>query len=812
MSKEQSASSGSQSHDSSPDSKAPRKKPPVTQSPDTGQSNPAAGASHAADLSTAPALRVSNEKMGEGIDTQGVEATVEHTVQSTVESSAIQAIIHGYHGAPFSVLGPHLVEEQGVGILSIRAFRPLDQSVEVVEADGRRTPMQKIDPAGFFEARLSHHSAPVAYQLAVYDAAGHEYLLDDPYRFPPLLTDYDLYLFGEGNFLYIYEKLGAHPRTVDGVSGVNFAVWAPNAERVSVVGPFNGWDKRVHPLQRNSAVGVWELFVPGLPLGMHYKYSVKSRFFNYEVDKADPFGFYSEMRPSTDSRVWDLTQYRWNDAQWVADRTQRQALDQPLNIYEVHLGSWRRVPEDNGFLSYRDLAHQLVDYAQQMGYTHLELLPITEHPFDGSWGYQTTGYFAPTSRFGNPDEFKYFVDYCHHHGIGVILDWVPAHFPRDAHGLAYFDGTHLYEHSDPRQGEHRDWGTKIFNFGRNEVRNFLVSSALFWLKEYHLDGLRVDAVASMLYLDYSREAGEWIPNRYGGRENLEAIDFIRRFNEIVHEEVPGVLTIAEESTSWPMVTRPTYMGGLGFDLKWNMGWMHDILAYMQLDPIYRRYQQSQLTFSLIYAFTENFVLPFSHDEIVHLKRSMLDKMPGDLWRKFANLRALYGYMTAHPGKKLLFMSDEFGQWREWNEDQSLDWHLLQQTEHQQLQHYVADLNRLYQQEPALHQIDGSWEGFEWIDLGDAEQSIISFVRRGHNPADNIVVVCNFTPIPRLHYRVGLPTSGVYHELMNSDRHEYGGSGVGNTSVEAESLPWQRGTYSAPLNLPPLGVIFLKVKP
>jgi 1,4-alpha-glucan branching enzyme len=733
--------------------------------------------------------------------------------QATVDQAEIQALVHGDHGAPFSILGPHVIEIGKEPALAIRAFRPLDATVFVVDANGQRTEMQRVDKAGFFEAILPHQAPDFRYTLVVVDAAGHEFELEDPYRFPPLLTDYDLYLFGEGNFYYCYEKFGAHPTTIDGVPGVNFAVWAPNAQRVSLVGPFNGWDNRAHPMRRHEQMGVWELFFPHLPVGMQYKYAVRSHFLGYEVDKADPYGFYAEVRPSTDSRVWDINQYGWHDDGWLAARPQRQALDQPLNIYEVHLGSWRRVPETNGFLSYRDLAHQLVEYAQQLGYTHLELLPITEHPYDGSWGYQTTGYFAPTSRFGNPDDFKYFVDYCHQNGIGVILDWVPAHFPRDAHGLAFFDGTHLFEHSDPRQGEHQDWGTKIFNFGRNEVRNFLISSALFWLKEYHLDGLRVDAVSSMLYLDFSREAGQWVPNRFGGRENLDAIDFIRRFNEVTHDTVPGILTIAEESTSWPMTTRPTYMGGLGFDLKWNMGWMHDMLSYMEKDPIFRRFHQNQITFSLMYAFHENFVLPFSHDEVVHLKRSMLDKMPGDVWRKYANLRALYGYMTGHPGKKLLFMGQEFGQWSEWNEARSLDWHLLQWPDHQQLQRYVADLNHLYQHEAALYRIDNSWEGFQWIDISDADQSIISFVRRSENPADSIVVVCNFTPVPRHNYRVGLPAEGRYRELINSDRREYGGSGVGNHDpIAAEALPWQSCNFSAPLHLPPLGVIFLKVVP
>jgi 1,4-alpha-glucan branching enzyme len=742
---------------------------------------------------------------------------VTHLDHPTVDQADIHALVNGYHGAPFAILGPHTIELDGVIQTAIRAFRPLDDAVFVVDGNGQRTPMKKWDDAGFFEAILPPQEPTFRYTLVVVDGEGNEYELEDPYRFPPLLTDYDLYLFGEGNFFYAYEKLGAHPTIIDGVPGVNFAVWAPNALRVSVMGPFNGWDNRVNPMRRHEQSGVWELFIPHLPMGTHYKYAVRSRFMNYEVDKADPFGFYAEMRPSTDSRVWDIYSYEWHDDAWLAERSQRQALDQPLNIYEVHLGSWRRVPENNGFLSYRDLAHQLVEYAKMMGYTHLELLPITEHPYDGSWGYQTTGYFAPTSRFGNPDDFKYFVDYCHQNGIGVILDWVPAHFPRDAHGLAFFDGTHLYEHSDPRQGEHQDWGTKIFNFGRNEVRNFLISSALFWLKEYHLDGLRVDAVSSMLYLDFSREDGQWVPNRFGGRENLDAIDFIRRFNEVTHATVPGILTIAEESTSWPMTTKPTYMGGLGFDYKWNMGWMHDMLSYMQKDPIHRRFHQNQITFSLMYAFTENFVLPFSHDEVVHLKRSMLDKMPGDVWRKYANLRALYAYMTSHPGKKLLFMGQEFGQWTEWNEARSLDWHLLQWQDHQQLQRFVADLNQIYLREPALHRIDNSWEGFQWIDISDAERSIISFMRRSgtqdEHIADTIVVVCNFTPVPRYNYRVGLPQNGNYVEILNSDRREYGGSGVGNyQQVAAETLPWQSCNYSAPFNLPPLGVIYLKVVP
>lgn len=732
-------------------------------------------------------------------------------VSSTASSAELDAIVGGYHGAPYDILGPHLVTEAARTFLVVRAFRPLDAQVTLLDlATEQRHPLTRTHEDGIFEAHFRDRAEPFAYRLLVTDQNGTEHDLEDPYRFPLQLNDYDLHLFGEGNLFEAYDKFGAHPRSIDGVAGVHFAVWAPNAQRVSVIGPFNEWDTRAHPMQRRGEVGVWEIFIPNLPIGMVYKYNILSQFMGYAVDKSDPYGFFAEVRPHTGSRIWDLEQYEWQDHEWMETRAERQALDQPLNIYEVHLGSWRRVPHDNGFLAYRDLAHQLVDYAQQMGYTHIELLPITEHPYDGSWGYQCTGYFAPTSRFGTPDDFMYFVDYCHQQGIGVILDWVPAHFPKDAHGLAFFDGSHLYEHADPRQGEQPDWGTKVFNFGRNEVRNFLLNSALFWLKKYHIDGLRVDAVASMLYLDFGRQEGDWLPNRYGGRENLEAIDFIRRFNELTHAEAPGTLTIAEESTSWPMVTRPTYTGGLGFDLKWNMGWMNDMLSYIQKDPIHRSYYQNQISFGLMYAFSENFVLPFSHDEVVHLKRAMLDKMPGDLWRKFANLRLLYGYMIGHPGKKLLFMGGEFGQWREWNEAQSLDWHLLTLPEHRQLQQFVAQLNHLYRAEPALHAVETSWEGFQWIDLSDAAQSVISFCRRAHDPDDLLVFVCNFTPVPRWGYRVGLPKAGSYQEVLNSDWPQFGGSGVENSAlIHAEDYPWQHCNWSAPLNLPPLGVTILQ---
>ncbi len=635
-------------------------------------------------------------------------------------------------------------------------------------------------------------------------------------------TDDEAYLFGEGNFLYCYRKFGAHFRTVEGVSGVQFSVWAPNAQGVSVIGRFNGWDARAHPMQSHRE-GIWELFIPASPdaatdgthrarleAGSEYKYSIQLPLVDIRFDKSDPYGFFAEYPPGTASRIWPMDSYPWGDGEWVDNRASRQALDQPLNIYEVHLSSWRRNPEDNRVLGYRQLAHQLVDYLTEMGYTHVELMPVTEHPFEGSWGYQSLGYFAPTCRFGTPDDFKYFVDHCHQNGIGVILDWVPAHFPKDAHGLAYFDGAALYEYEDPRRGDHPDWGTKIFDYGRNEVRNFLVASALFWAEEYHIDGLRVDAVASMLYLDYSREGAEWIPNQHGGHENLDAISLLRKTNEVLHERVPGVLTIAEESSIWPMVSRPTYTGGLGFDYKWNMGWMNDTLNFFEMDPLFRRYNHHLITYSLSYAFSENFILPLSHDEVVHLKGSMLDKMPGDLWQKFAHLRLLYGFMNAHPGKKLLFMGGEFGQWREWTEIFSLDWHLLEQEEHRQLQRFVRDSNRLYCHETALHQSDASLGGFQWIDYQDVDHSITSFVRSDAEGDSCIVVVCNFTPVPRRGYRVGLPGPGRYHQILNSDWPIYGGSGVDNPiPLEAEEIPWQSASWSTLMELPPLGVLFWK---
>lgn len=625
---------------------------------------------------------------------------------------------------------------------------------------------------------------------------------------PTLLTADDLYLFNEGAHLRIWEKLGAHPMEVDGQAGTYFAVWAPNAERVAVIGDFNGWDRSANPLRPRDRSGIWEGWVPGVGKGALYKYHIVSRYRHYTVDRADPVGFMHEEPPRTASVVWDLG-YEWRDAEWMERRARRAPLDEPMSIYEVHLGSWMRGPE-NRFLSYREVAHKLADYVTEMGFTHVELLPVMEHPFYGSWGYQVTGYFAPTRRYGEPQDFMYLIDHLHQRGIGVILDWVPSHFPSDQHGLAYFDGTELYEHADPRKGFHPDWSSLIFNYGRNEVRSFLLSSALFWLDVYHADGLRVDAVASMLYLDYSRKEGEWIPNIYGGRENLEAIYFLRRLNQEVHGQYPGTVTIAEESTSWPMVSRPVYLGGLGFTMKWDMGWMHDTRRYMSRDPIYRKWQHNDLTFRMLYAWHENFVLPLSHDEVVHGKGSLLATMPGDDWQKFANLRVLFGYMYAQPGKKLLFMGGEFGQWREWSHDQSLDWHLLEYPTHRGVQRWVQDLNRLYREEPALYELDFDPSGFEWVVANDAEQSVVALLRRGRSADEVILVVCNFTPVVRYGYRLGVPFGGFWQELLNSDAEVYGGSGVGNLGgVEAEATASHGRPYSLTLTLPPLAAVYFR---
>jgi 1,4-alpha-glucan branching enzyme len=624
----------------------------------------------------------------------------------------------------------------------------------------------------------------------------------------PFVTEFDLHLLAEGSHYRTYEKLGAHLTERDGARGVHFAVWAPNAERVSVIGDFNEWRDDRNPMQYHPEAGIWETFVAGLQEGALYKYHIASRFGGYSADKADPYGFAGEIRPQTASKVAHIEGYGWGDGEWMESRERRHAPDAPMSIYEVHLGSWMRMPEEgNRWLTYRELAVRLADYVNHLGYTHVEFLPVTEHPFDGSWGYQTVGYFAPTSRFGMPMDFQYLVDYLHQRGIGVILDWAPAHFPTDGHGLGYFDGTHLYEHADPKQGRHPDWDTLVFNYGRSEVRNFLISNALFWLDKYHVDGLRVDAVASMLYLDYGRREGEWIPNRYGGKENIEAIEFLRLLNEKVYGEFPGTVMIAEESTSWPMVSRPTYVGGLGFGYKWNMGWMHDMLDYMSKDPIYRSYHHDRITFSMLYAFTENFILPFSHDEVVHGKSSMLGKMPGDDWQKFANLRLLYGYMYGHPGKKLMFMGGEFGQWKEWNHDTSLEWHLLEYPMHSGLQRWVRDLNTFYRGQRALYERDAEPGGFEWVDCNDNQRSMVSFLRRGKDARDTLLFVCNFTPEPRHSYRVGTVGAGFWNEVLNSDAPLYGGSGQGNMGgVEASPLPMHGRPFSLSITAPPLGVV------
>ena len=637
-----------------------------------------------------------------------------------------------------------------------------------------------------------------------------------------IFSDFDLYLFGQGKNYRIYEKMGAHVRTVNGVTGVHFAVWAPNALAVSVIGDFNNWQRGANPMHlRHQDLGVWECFVPGVKPGALYKYAIYSRFNNYAVEKTDPYGFATELRPRTASIVVDIHQHRWNDTTWMQQREEHQKLSSPISIYEVHLGSWRHAPErhvegnpeEDRYLTYRELAHSLAPYVKDLGFTHIELLPITEYPYDASWGYQVTGFYAPTSRFGTPEDFQYFVDYMHQQGIGVFLDWVPSHFPKDGTALSYFDGTYLYEYADTRKGEHKEWGTLVFDYGRSEVRNFLIANALFWLREYHIDGLRVDAVASMLYLDYQRKPGEWIANQYGGREHLEAIDFLRQLNEAVYAEEPGTLTIAEESTAWPLVTRPTYVGGLGFSLKWNMGWMHDMLDYMHLDPIFRRYHHNNITFSLMYAYSENYVLPLSHDEVVHLKGSLINKMPGDLWQRFANLRAFYGYMWGHPGKKLLFMGGEFGQWHEWNFAESLDWHLVEppsDPRHAQLRNFLRDLCVIYQHESALSELDYDPAGFAWIDCYDSDNSVVSFMRRTKNEEDTLVLVCNFTPVPRHGYRLGVPHAGEYYELLNSDADRYGGSGLENLQpMPSGPIYWQSCPHSILLTLPPLSTVILK---
>jgi 1,4-alpha-glucan branching enzyme len=727
--------------------------------------------------------------------------------------STLRAVVEGISRDPFAFLGPH-AEASGSGWV-VRALQPAARSIEVRAArTGEILPMALRHPAGLFEARLSNEQA-ADYRLRIaYRANGdaeHRLEIDDPYRYGQVLTDFDLHLLGEGTHHRAFEKLGAHRVTVGTTTGVHFAVWAPAADRVSVIGDFNGWDGRVHAMRLLTPSGIWEIFVPDLPDGERYKFEIRTKAGDL-LKKTDPFGVAFEVPPQSAAIVRDISGYRWQDAAWMAARREQGGrLDRPMAVYEVHLGSWARVPEEgNRFLTYAELAHRLVPYVKEMGFTHIELLPVMEHPFSGSWGYQVIGFFAPTSRFGPPEDFKLFVDTCHQAGIGVILDWVPGHFPKDEHGLARFDGTALFEHADPRQGEHQDWGTLIFNYGRHEVRNFLLSNALFWLEEYHADGLRVDAVASMLYLDYSRNEGEWIPNEFGGHENLDAVSFLQELNVLTHGDHPGTMTAAEESTSFPGVTRPVHLGGLGFTYKWNLGWMHDMLHYAHEDPIYRRWHHNDVTFSMLYAFSENFILPFSHDEVVHGKRSLLDKLPGDAWQKHATLRTLLAYMYGHPGKKLLFMGSEFGQWREWNHDRSLDWHLLTDPSHAGLTRFVQDLNRNYRGQPALYESDFIPEGFRWIDCNDVDHSVVSLVRLGNSPGDFLVMVFNFTPVPRETWRIGVPEPGRYDELLNSDSELYGGSNVGNLGgVSSEPVPANGFDHSVLLSVPPLGALYLK---
>jgi 1,4-alpha-glucan branching enzyme len=715
----------------------------------------------------------------------------------------IGAIVAAMHDDPFSFLGLH----RTAAGMCVRAFLPAAQEMMVVDAasgaalaEGRR-----IHRDGLFAATLSDRSAPFRYRLRVLSGGiWHEF--EDVYRFGPVLGDLDIHLLVEGNHLASYQKLGAHPILHEGVEGVAFAVWAPNARRVSVVGDFNAWDGRRLPMRRRHAGGFWEIFIPGLRPGHFYKYEILGADGQLLPLKADPYAEQSERPPGTASAIAPPPRHLWQDGAFMAERWRRNDRETPIAVYEAHLPSWRR-HQDGRYLTYRELAAELVPYASGLGFTHIEILPVTEYPFDGSWGYQPISMFAPTSRHGTPDDFRAFVEACHAAGLGLWLDWVPGHFPTDAHGLGRFDGTALYEHADPREGYQHDWNTLIYNYGRREVRNFLLASALYWLREYHIDGIRVDAVASMLYRDYSRREGEWIPNVFGGRENLEAIAFLRRLNELVFGEGSGATSIAEESTAWPMVSRPTYVGGLGFGFKWNMGWMHDTLSYMSHDPIHRKYHHNDLTFGLLYAFHENFILPLSHDEMVHGKGSLFGKMPGDRWQRFANLRAYFAFMWTHPGKKLLFMGSEWGQEREWNHDSGLDWHLLADPDHRGLQRLVADLNRLYRETPALYRLDCDPEGFSWIDAANANESVLSYLRRDRDPHALAAIVCNFTPVPRENYRIGVPRGGLWRERINTDAVDYGGSGVGNAgAAHADPYPMHGHAYSLSLRLPPLGVL------
>ena len=729
-------------------------------------------------------------------------------MENLLSKEEMEAIINGDHSNPFAVLGIH--KDKGSKEVFIRAYQPNSRSMELLDSNGASLgQMTKLDNRGFFQINLGPREN-FAYRFRIENDRGDFYEKEDSYRFPSILGDIDLYLLAEGNHLEMYKKLGAHVVELNGVRGVSFAVWAPNAKRVSVVGNFNNWDGRTTVMRNHPSCGIWDIFIPGIGQGEIYKYEIKTRE-NYILVKSDPVAFYSEKRPHTASIVYDITHYQWNDDGWMNYRQEANSFDKPMSIYEVHLGSWRRKGENGSeYLTYREFADYLVPYVSNMGFTHVEFLPLSEHPLDSSWGYQVTGMFAPTSRFGTPDDFRYMIDKFHQAGIGVIMDWVPAHFPKDGHGLVEFDGTHLYEHADPRKGEHTDWGTKIYNYGRTEVCNFLCASALYWLKEYHIDGLRVDAVASMLYLDYSRKSGEWIPNIYGGNENLEAIAFLRKMNELVYGRNKGVITCAEESTAWPMVSRPTSMGGLGFGYKWNMGWMNDTLRYISKNPVHRKYHHGLLTFGLLYAFNENFILPISHDEVVHGKCSMISKMPGDEWQRFANLRAYYGFMYTHPGKKLLFMGNEFGQDWEWNSEESLRWHLLDYPMYKGMQNCVRDLNLMYKGNAPLYEVDFDYRGFEWVEHSNADDSVISYIRKGHNPADYLLVICNFTPVVRNNYRVGVNELCGYQEIFNSDDVNYWGSGVKNEGTkQAEAYAWNDKPFSVQVTLPPLSTIVLK---
>jgi 1,4-alpha-glucan branching enzyme len=735
-------------------------------------------------------------------------------MRSTAAVEDIYKIVYTEHFDPYTVLGIHQVEYKKKTCVAVRAFMPLASHAWVIRTydDGRVEdfPMLRVHGEGFFEYVFEDESETFPYQLRRETKEGVVHTFYDSYAFHPLLTDFDLYLFGEGNHYRIYDKLGAHFREVNGIGGIEFAVWAPNARSVSVIGSFNDWDRRRHAMRVLGSSGVWEIFIPGITHGELYKFEIKTQD-GHVMAKTDPFGFAMEVRPRTASVVHVPEPHQWQDRAWLKNRRESQPLSEAMSIYEVHIGSWRNAEgDDDRPMTYRELADHLVPYVEETGYTHVEFLPVMEHPFDGSWGYQVTGYYSPTSRFGSPEDFMYLIDRFHERGIGVVLDWVPAHFPKDQHALGYFDGSHLYEHADPRKGEHMDWGTLIFNYGRSEVRNFLIANALFWIDRFHVDGLRIDAVASMLYLDYSREEGEWVPNKHGGRENLEAIDFLRQLNYAIHSYYPGVMIMAEESTAFTGVTHPVDNNGLGFDLKWNMGWMNDTLAYFEKDSIFRKHHHDNLTFSLLYAFSERFLLPISHDEVVHGKSALISKMPGDYWQKFANMRLFFGYQYGHPGKKFLFMGQEFGQWNEWDHDKALDWNLLDFDAHRQLLAWVRDLNALYRREPAMYEDDFSWEGFQWIDLEDAEHSLLSFERVAKSTGDRLLFLCNFTPSVHYHYRLGVPEAGAYEEILNSDSEFYGGSGVGNMGrVHSESVPHHKRDHSLLLTVPPLAILVLK---